>query len=93
MYVSAHLPTIMNNNEEQQHVAENNEMSYIDRVVFQAGGTADDVKESAILAGEQGGENVADDSSIWSEANDSDADESSDEKWNMIQMKIQYKSN
>jgi len=55
-------------------VAENNDMSYIDRVVFQAGGTADDVKdEYHIKDGEQGGENDADDGSMWSETNDSDA--------------------
>ena len=71
-----------NNNEEQQSAAEDNEMSYIDRVVFEAGGTADDIKESAILAGEQGGENAADDCSVWSEmgGRDSDVDESSDEE-------------
>jgi len=64
-----------NNNEEQQHVAENNDMSYIDRVVFQAGGTADDVKEGKIYGDD------SDDVSIWSETNDSGAvDESSDEE-------------
>jgi len=66
----------MNNNEErQQSAAENNEMSYFDRVVLEAGGTADDIKE-----GKRYG-NVSDDVSIWSETNDSDAvDESSDEE-------------
>jgi len=69
----------MNNDEEQQSAQDdNNEMSYFDRVVFEAGGTADDIKESAILEGEQGGEN--DDVSIWSEANDLDATETSDEE-------------
>jgi len=66
-----------NNDEEQQSSAENNDMSYFDRVVFEAGGTADDIKESAILEGEQGGEN--DDVSIWSEVEES-SDESSDEE-------------
>ena len=63
-----------NDNEEQQlAAAENNEMSYFDRVVFEAGGTADNVE---IRDG-----NAEDDSSIWSETKDSDAaGETSDEE-------------
>ena len=70
-----------NNNEEQQSAQDNNnEMSYFDRVVFEAGGTADDVNGDISSSDDEqdGKTDVEDDSSIWSEV--VDADESSDEE-------------
>ena len=65
-----------NNDEEQQSAAENNDISYIDRLVLEAGGIVDDVKgDTTMKDGEKSGENEADDSSIWSEANNESSDE------------------
>jgi len=73
----------MNKNEEQQHVAEieiNNEMSYIDRLVIENGGTADDVNiDIPIRNGEEDDESDEEDnSSIWSGTGESSDEEMMD---------------
>ena len=73
---------------DEEEIANNNDyeiMSYFDRIVFEAGGTSDDVKSDCIEDEEQDqdGENAADDGSIWSdigeELSDEDMDYDSDE--------------